>query len=200
MCLVLNQEGLITKVVSNDYAGMNFFPHAKEGQTLNDVFGVNTFDNFSEAISKTLNTGLTHQQTIAHTTNDGVRWLDTFITNLRGNLDLSRQVIWTAFDDSCAVFVVVTSSTCTSRLRLNPRIGIDVTPCRLQGPKAQNRPKGLKKGVWGPQNGSFWTHFWPKSGQKMAQKGGPLLRRVPARSNVHSVHFGQKGLKKGVHF
>lgn len=98
MCLVLNQEGLITKVVSNDYAGMNFFPHAKEGQTLNDVFGVNTFDNFSEAISKTLNTGLTHQQTIAHTTNDGVRWLDTFITNLRGNLDLSRQVIWTAFD------------------------------------------------------------------------------------------------------
>ena len=33
---------------------------------------------FQEAISKTLNTGLTHQQTIAHTTNDGVRWLDTF--------------------------------------------------------------------------------------------------------------------------
>ena len=98
MCLVLNQEGYITKVVSNDFTGMNFFPNAKEGQTLNDIFEVNTFDNFSEAIKKTLNTGITHQQTIAHTTKDGTRWLDTFITNLRGNLDLSRQVIWTAFD------------------------------------------------------------------------------------------------------
>lgn len=98
MCLVLNQEGCITKVVSNDHSGMNFFPNAKEGQTLNDVFEVNTFDNFSEVINKTLNTGITHQQTIAHTTNEGTRWFDTFITNLRGNLDLSRQVIWTAFD------------------------------------------------------------------------------------------------------
>ena len=62
------------------------------------------------------------------------------------------------------------------------------------------RPKPLKNGSKWVKNGSKMTHFWPKSGQKMVKKGGPLLRQVPARSNVISVHFGQKGLKKGVHF
>ena len=66
------------------------------------VLQIDSFDNYVEAINKTLNTGKTHQQTIAYATTNGTRWFDTFITKMRGDLGISRQVVWTAFDATAA--------------------------------------------------------------------------------------------------
>ncbi|MDG1938611.1 MAG: PAS domain-containing protein [Pseudomonadales bacterium] len=98
MCMVLDQNGYIVKVINSDRSSTHYFPEAQVGQTLNDVFGIDSLDNYVESINKTLNTGKAHQQTIAYSSLNGARWFDTFITKMRGDLGISRQVVWTAFD------------------------------------------------------------------------------------------------------
>ena len=80
MCLILDHKGHIVKTINGDRSSTHFFPEAQQGQTLNELFGIDSFDNYVEAINKTLNTGKTHQQTIAYATTNGTRWFDTFIT------------------------------------------------------------------------------------------------------------------------
>ena len=98
MCMVLDQNGYIVRVVNSDRSSTHYFPEAHVGQTLKDVFGIDSLDNYVESINKTLNTGKAHQQTIAYSSLNGARWFDTFITKMRGDLGISRQVVWTAFD------------------------------------------------------------------------------------------------------
>lgn len=98
MCLVLDQQGYIVRVVNHDRSSHHGFPDAYVGQTLNDLMGIESLDNYVECINKTLNTGKAHQQTIAYQSESGTRWFDTHITKMRGELGISRQVIWTAFD------------------------------------------------------------------------------------------------------
>ena len=98
MCMVLDQNGYIVRVINSDRSSTHYFPDAHVGQTLNDVFGIDSLDNYVESINKTLNTGKAHQQTIAYSSLNGARWFDTFITKMRGDLGISRQVVWTAFD------------------------------------------------------------------------------------------------------
>ena len=98
MCMVLDQNGYIVRVINSDRSSTHYFPEAHVGQTLNDVFGIDSLDNYVESINKTLNTGKAHQQTIAYSSLNGARWFDTFITKMRGDLGISRQVVWTAFD------------------------------------------------------------------------------------------------------
>ncbi|MBQ77197.1 MAG: hypothetical protein CL692_01305 [Cellvibrionales bacterium] len=102
MCLILDNKGHIVKTINSDRSSTHFFPEAQQGQTLNELFGIDSFDNYVEAINKTLNTGKAHQQTIAYTTANGTRWFDTFITKMRGDLGISRQVVWAAFDATAA--------------------------------------------------------------------------------------------------
>jgi PAS domain-containing protein len=98
MCMVLDQNGYIVRVINSDRSSTHYFPEAHVGQTLKDVFGIESLDNYVESINKTLNTGKAHQQTIAYSSLNGARWFDTFITKMRGDLGISRQVVWTAFD------------------------------------------------------------------------------------------------------
>jgi len=98
MCMVLDQNGYIVRVINSDRSSTHYFPEAHVGQTLKDVFGIDSLDNYVESINKTLNTGKAHQQTIAYSSLNGARWFDTFITKMRGDLGISRQVVWTAFD------------------------------------------------------------------------------------------------------
>lgn len=98
LCLVLDQNGYIVRVVNSDRSSTHNFPDAFVGQTLTDLLGIESLDNYVESIKKTLNTGKAHQQTIAYAGANGTRWFDTFITKLRGNLAMSREVLWTAFD------------------------------------------------------------------------------------------------------
>ena len=98
MCMVLDQNGYIVRVINSDRSSTHFFPEAHVGQTLKEVFGIDSLDNYVESINKTLNTGKAHQQTIAYSSLNGARWFDTFITKMRGDLGISRQVVWTAFD------------------------------------------------------------------------------------------------------
>ena len=102
MCLILDHKGHIVKTINSDRSSTHFFPEAQQGQTLNELFGIDSFDNYVEAINKTLNTGKAHQQTIAYATANGTRWFDTFITKMRGDLGISRQVVWAAFDATAA--------------------------------------------------------------------------------------------------
>tara|TARA_B100000767_G_scaffold275089_1_gene310379 strand:+ start:1938 stop:4514 length:2577 start_codon:yes stop_codon:yes gene_type:complete len=102
MCLILDHHGHIVKTINSDRSSTHYFPEAQEGQTLNELFGIDSFDNYVDAINKTLNTGKAHQQTIAYATPNGTRWFDTFITKMRGDLGISRQVVWAAFDATAA--------------------------------------------------------------------------------------------------
>ena len=91
MCLILDHKGHIVKTINSDRHSTRFFPEAQQGQTLNELFGIDSFDNYVEAINKTLNTGKAHQQTIAYATANGTRWFDTFITKMRGDLGISSR-------------------------------------------------------------------------------------------------------------
>lgn len=98
MCLVLDENGYIVRVLNGDRSSSHSFPEAHIGQTLSDLLGIESLDNYVDSIHKTLNTGKSHQQTIAYSGAGGTRWFDTFITKLRSDLGISRQVVWTALD------------------------------------------------------------------------------------------------------
>lgn len=98
MCLLLDESGHIAGVANSGGHSQQIFPHAEEGQRLSDLLEIESLDNLVETISRTLNTGKEHQQTIAYASEQGLRWLDTHITRLKGDSGLSRQVVWTAFD------------------------------------------------------------------------------------------------------
>lgn len=98
LCLVLDEHGYIVRVINHDRSSAYLFPDAYVGQTLNDLLDIESLDNYVESINKTLNTGKAHQQTIAYNSANGTRWYETHITKMRGDLGISRQVVWTAFD------------------------------------------------------------------------------------------------------
>ena len=98
MCLVLDENGYVVRVLNGDRSSSHSFPEAYIGQTLSDLLGIESLDNYVDSIHKTLNTGKSHQQTIAYSGAGGTRWFDTFITKLRSDLGISRQVVWTAVD------------------------------------------------------------------------------------------------------
>lgn len=97
MCLLLDEQGYIVRIANND-EHREHFPQAEKGKQLAEALNIESLDSFAETIRRTLNTGKQHQQTIAYPGPQGMRWLDTYITKLRGDSGLSRQVVWTAFD------------------------------------------------------------------------------------------------------
>ncbi|NNL57809.1 MAG: PAS domain-containing protein [Pseudomonadales bacterium] len=98
MCLLLDEQGYISRVINNDEHLNQNFPQARQGLRLSEILEIDSLDNLVETIQRTLNTGKEHQQTIAYASNQGLRWLDTYITKLKGDAGVSRQVVWTAFD------------------------------------------------------------------------------------------------------
>ncbi|MBT8140183.1 MAG: PAS domain-containing protein [Gammaproteobacteria bacterium] len=98
MCLLLDEGGYVTQIVNNEEHLHQQFPRAAIGRRLSEILDIDSLDNLVDTISRTLNTGKAHQQTIAFATSQGTRWLDTHITKLKGDAGLSRQAVWTAFD------------------------------------------------------------------------------------------------------
>ena len=98
MCLLLDSEGHIVRIINGDPSNQQSFPEARIGQTLNELLGNDAPKNSVESIERTLNTGKDQQQIINLSNSQGGRWLETHITRLRGDLGMSRQVVWTAFD------------------------------------------------------------------------------------------------------
>lgn len=97
ICLLLDESGVIASVINAD-ADIQLAIEFNVGQLLTDALQIESEDNLTEAISRTLNTAKPYQRTISCATPNGMRWLDTHITKLKGNSGLKRQVVWTAFD------------------------------------------------------------------------------------------------------
>ncbi len=98
LCFLLDESGRIARVISNDVHLTQHLPAAAPGIRLAEILEVDALDNLVENIQRTLNTGKEHQQTITYASNQGLRWLDTYITKLKGDAGLSRQVVWSAVD------------------------------------------------------------------------------------------------------
>jgi len=101
LCLLLDEQGKIHKIINDDLSKRDL-PAIETGQTLAEQLNIETLDNLSEAISRTLNTGKPHQQSVAYQSSNGLRWLDMHITPLKGDAGLSRLVVWSAFDITSA--------------------------------------------------------------------------------------------------
>ena len=98
LCFLLDESGRIARVISNDVHLTQHLPMAAPGLRLAEILEVDALDNLVENIQRTLNTGKEHQQSITYASNQGLRWLDTYITKLKGDAGLSRQVVWSAVD------------------------------------------------------------------------------------------------------
>lgn len=98
VCLVLDDAGNIVRHISGDPASTQDFPKPVVGQNLANYLGSDNQESLVQVISKTLNTGKANQQTVTLQSERGLRWLETHTTKLKGNLGLTRQVVWTAFD------------------------------------------------------------------------------------------------------
>lgn len=98
LCLLLDEQGAIVRVINEGNIGTQLPQEPTPGIKLADALDIESLDGLGETISRTLNTGKPHHQTIAFPHANGLRWLDTHITKLRGDSGLSRQVVWTAFD------------------------------------------------------------------------------------------------------
>ncbi|MGB5326336.1 MAG: PAS domain-containing protein [Pseudomonadales bacterium] len=98
MCLLLDENGIVVRVINNEQHLHQNFPRAEAGRRLSEILDIESLDNLVDTIARTLNTGKEHQQTIAYAGAQGVRWLDTHISKLKGDAGLSRQVVWTAYD------------------------------------------------------------------------------------------------------
>ncbi len=98
MCLLLDENARIVKAVGNESLAEGHFSNAFPGQALTDLLGHEPQENYIELIHRTLNTGKSHQQTLAIQHGQSSTWLDTHLTRLRGGLGLNREVVWTAID------------------------------------------------------------------------------------------------------
>lgn len=98
LCLLLDEQGVIVRVLNEGDLGNQLPSELAPGVKLANALDIESLDGLGETISRTLNTGKPHHQTIAFPHTHGLRWLETHLTKLRGDSGLSRQVVWTAFD------------------------------------------------------------------------------------------------------
>lgn len=98
LCLLLDEQGVIVRVLNEGDLGKQLPSELAPGVKLANALDIESLDGLGETISRTLNTGKPHHQTIAFPHAHGLRWLETHLTKLRGDSGLSRQVVWTAFD------------------------------------------------------------------------------------------------------
>ncbi len=98
MCVLLDENAIIKKIINCKSDDLHFFPNVEVGQFVSNTEELSCPENFQESILRTLNTGKEQKHRLTYASPQGLRWLDTHLTRLKGDAGLSRQVVLTAFD------------------------------------------------------------------------------------------------------